>query len=296
VPVPSLTERDVCLEPGGRVGDRVDAGLPQPLERCHVPRSPAFPGARVGGDRSCAGGPGRKTSFEHAHQKALRNRWWATRTATMRRLRAGRPTASLCCPRCQDCAGVYLYKIAEHRRARVDEPRGDTAGCQASWSPDGSQVVYQSDRDADYSKDDYYDVYVYDLRSHAHRRVTRASGGYPVWSPDSDWIVYYAPGRDQQLYRIHPDGTGDERYPHLDDPTVRARGVDWSPDGSWIAFGVGARLALPQPPGPAMRVFTADSNGRGARLATGERWEQVQPVYSPGQGRLGLVVSGSDWI
>lgn len=196
----------------------------------------------------------------------------------------------------RDSAGVYIYDTTEHRRTRLDEPGDFSGACRAAWSPDGFQIVYQSGRFSDYLRSkNPYDLYVYDVRTRKHRRLTWQSGGHPAWSPDGDWIVYYSPARDAQLFRIHPDGTGDERFLYQNDPNRRARAVGWSPDSARIAFTV-----VPWRPGqetrPDLQVFTADSNGQGAALVTRGRWNGADPVFAPREGRLAMLVVGPDVI
>ena len=59
----------------------------------------------------------------------------------------------------------------------------------------------------------------------------------PVWSPDGKWIAFARVSCCEEdpevdgIYRIRPDGTNQERI-----HAIRAYALDWSPDGSTIAF------------------------------------------------------------
>jgi len=99
------------------------------------------------------------------------------------------------------------------------------------WSPDGKWLVYTGGRN------DEYDIY---------KRVADGSGGEiqlttakglddgPEFTPDGQHIYFNsARGGTMQLWRMKPDGTGQEQvtndehnnwFPHI------------SPDGKWIAF------------------------------------------------------------
>src|SRR5205823_3655430 len=56
----------------------------------------------------------------------------------------------------------------------------------------------------------------------------------PSWSADGQWIVYTQErGGSADIYRIHPDGTGQERL--TDDPAFDDQGA-LSPDGRSLVF------------------------------------------------------------
>jgi Tol biopolymer transport system component len=57
------------------------------------------------------------------------------------------------------------------------------------------------------------------------------------WSPDGQWILY---DQNEQIYVVHPDGSGDHQIP-IDVPgsdQAIALYPDWSPDGGWIVFSM----------------------------------------------------------
>ena len=107
-------------------------------------------------------------------------------------------------------------------------------------------------------------------------------------------MCHYSPARDAPAVpHSTPDGGREQRFLYQNDPSLRARGVGSSPDSARIAFTV-----VPWHPGqetrPDLRVFTADSNGQGASLVARDRWERGDVVFSPREGRLGIVASGHD--
>ena len=62
-------------------------------------------------------------------------------------------------------------------------PGNDT---EVAWSPDGKQVVFQTDRNGD------LDLYVLDLATKKLRPLVTGPGHacFPAWSPDGEWIAY----------------------------------------------------------------------------------------------------------
>jgi Tol biopolymer transport system component len=96
----------------------------------------------------------------------------------------------------------------------------------ASWSPDGTRIAFESDRDSSGS----LDIYVMDADGSQVTRLTSGPGGEsdPAWSPDGQRIVYSGQGG---LYTMNADGTSQT----LLLAGLGARPV-WSPDGTKIAF------------------------------------------------------------
>ena len=60
-----------------------------------------------------------------------------------------------------------------------------------SWSPDGTQIAYRSDRG------DESEIWVMNADGTGQRRLT--AGLSPAWSPDGSSIAYASPGHDPYL-------------------------------------------------------------------------------------------------
>jgi Tol biopolymer transport system component len=92
---------------------------------------------------------------------------------------------------------------------------------ECSYSPDGSRILFVSDRDGD------PDVYVMDADGRNVRQLTNAPGydGGPFFSPDGRWIAYRTDRLEKDMLQIHvmkADGSGDVAI-------TSGQGVRWAP-------------------------------------------------------------------
>ena len=99
----------------------------------------------------------------------------------------------------------------------------DTPGYDAecSFSPDGTQLLFVSDRDGD------PDIYVADADGSHVKQLTNHPGydGGPFFSPDGKWIAYRTDRQEKDLLQIHvmrADGTNDVAI-------TEGRSVHWAP-------------------------------------------------------------------
>lgn len=102
---------------------------------------------------------------------------------------------------------------------RLTTAKGYDAEC--SYSPDGKQILFVSDRDGD------PDIYVMDADGTNVRQLTNAPGydGGPFFSPDGRWIAYRTDRVEKDMLQIHvmrADGSGDAAL-------TSGKGVRWAP-------------------------------------------------------------------
>lgn len=142
-----------------------------------------------------------------------------------------------------------------------------TADLDPAWSPDGTKLVFASDRDGT------FEIYVMDADGTNVVRLTTAPGSdvRPVWSPDGRRIAFLS-NRDgvSDIYVMNSDGTNTVR---LTNDAFADADPAWSPDGRQIAFQ-SERDGI-----TAIWVMNADGSSA-ARLTTGERGER-HPAWSP---------------
>lgn len=159
---------------------------------------------------------------------------------------------------------------------------------EASYSHDGSQIVFTSTRDGD------PDLYVMDADGSNVRQITNVDGydGGPFFSPDDQWIIFRS-DRDEehmlQLYAVSVDGKSE--FQLTDDLNT----VNWAPyfhpSGDYIVW---ARADYSRGPAFAnfdlytMDVTTTDTTFTGgeSRRITFHEKADVLPVFSPDGTKL----------
>ena len=72
---------------------------------------------------------------------------------------------------------------------------------QLAWNPNNEEIAYTCRKKTglDYAVSTNSDIYLYDLRTHAHKNITADNGGYdtnPSYSPDGQWIAWQSMARD----------------------------------------------------------------------------------------------------
>lgn len=142
------------------------------------------------------------------------------------------------------------------------------------WSPDGSKLVFASDRDGD------FDIYLW----HAEGDIQQLTFNYandihPAWSPDGQRIIFSS-DRDGfyfQIYTVQIDGSELTRIGNV--PGNNALYPRFSPDGSQISFMRASILA------PVCDwnwdVWVMDSDGGNQVKVTTQLLGDLYPNWSP---------------
>ncbi|MCE9631683.1 MAG: biopolymer transporter Tol [Planctomycetia bacterium] len=114
---------------------------------------------------------------------------------------------------------IFTSRLDGSDLVQLTASKGYDAEC--SFSPDGRQVLFVSDRDGD------PDIYVMDADGANVRQLTNTPGydGGPFFSPDGTWIAYRTDRVEKDMLQIHvmkADGTGDVAV-------TAGQGVRWAP-------------------------------------------------------------------
>lgn len=137
-------------------------------------------------------------------------------------------------PRGEDVPHVYLIRPDGTDLHRLT---GSGEAFDATWSPDGTQIVFLVFRFS------YYDAVIMDTTG-ANRRVLTAplpqfSGRTPSWSPDGQSILFLGgPVNGCSSWCIQKVDVATGALATLADAQGNRAG-DWSPDGSQIVYGTG---------------------------------------------------------
>ena len=171
---------------------------------------------------------------------------------------------------------VATFRTGDTEIFAVDPDSGDARNLSRSpssgerypsWSPDGSKIAFNSDRDGTYN------LYVMDADGGNVRPLTHEKppvvAGMQSWTADGRWIYFGLFGTGApRMCRVAPDGSGFKVVGEGIDPAV-------SPDGKTIVFA----RALPK----GHCLFAMDEDGSNVRqLTTRENpWAGVHAAWSP---------------
>lgn len=163
-------------------------------------------------------------------------------------------------------SSLYEMDLRTRQSRRLTQTNGIDTG--PSYSPDGRQVVFESDREGSQQ------LYVMNSDGSGVRRISGADGRYstPVWSPRGDYIAFTKQTSGRFLIGVmRPDGTGErvltEGY-HNEGPT-------WAPNGRVVMFFRESQGANAGP-----RLFSVDLTGYNERQVTTPSFGS-DPAWSP---------------
>jgi TolB protein len=188
---------------------------------------------------------------------------------------------------------------------------------QASWSPDGTEMVYTQEPSyngptsrivvvrADGSKRRALTAYanrdsvpcfspdgtkiafrrdqsgtteIWEMNADGSHQVRITEGISPTWSPDGKWIAF---SNTQNIWAIRPDGSGLHAITKL--TSNGAFEPSWSPDGTTISFSGTT--------GSGGDIWLVDADGKNARQLTFDGFD-LESNWSPD----GTLVVFDDWV
>ena len=152
--------------------------------------------------------------------------------------------------------------------------RGPWADRFASYAPDGSRMVFVSDRDGGSR------LWIMLAVGEEITPLTDAFEhlGFPVWSPDGKKIVYAANLPDGNIFSfkifvMNADGSNQTQI--TNNPISSDTNPSWSPDGNQIVFSSTEEWGM-------NKIYVIDSNGANITLLTTDQNAIAEnPSWSP---------------
>ncbi len=127
-----------------------------------------------------------------------------------------------------------VWTIAPDGSDPVQLTNDDVYDDDVAYSPDGTKLVFTSDRDGD------SDIWIMDADGSSPMQIVdhRGADAEPTWSPDATQIAYETFRHDpdgilSEIRVVNVDGSDDHR---LTRNRMMEFNVAWSPDGTRIAF------------------------------------------------------------
>lgn len=143
-----------------------------------------------------------------------------------------------------------------------------TAGANTDpiWSPDGTQIAFESDRDGFSAR-----IYLMNADGSDQRALTSSRGSGAAWSPDGTQIAFHANRENgTEIYTINLDGSDLLRLTNSPGNDINPV---WSPDGHQIAF-VSFRDG-------DQEIYVINADGSEPRNLTNNPGKDTYPAWAP---------------
>ena len=176
-----------------------------------------------------------------------------------------------------------IYVINADGTGVVDQlTDNDTFESRPSWSPDGNQITFYSDRNEilGIATTNDYEIYVMDADGSNLRQLTDndvvVSDTHPSWSPSGDRIAFSSNSDgDFDIWMIDVE---DRSLTQLTDNSVSDSYPSWSPDGNRVAFASDSDGDFD--------IWVIDANGSNLQKMTDNSVYDGQPSWARATGSI----------
>lgn len=175
-------------------------------------------------------------------------------------------------------ADIYVMNAdGTNQRNLTDSP--DENDRYVTWSPDGQQLAFHSNRRSDGSNDDTrdFEIYIYDFSTGNIEQLTQNETNDlgPDWSPDGRYLAYHSvdPQTSRSRITVYDFNTGEQAF--ITPPLLEARFPTWSPDGTQLAFHVA------EPTSGRSQIYLVNANGENLRPLLEVYVNDAFPDWSP---------------
>jgi Tol biopolymer transport system component len=173
---------------------------------------------------------------------------------------------------------IHVMPVGSRPQNLTNDAALDT---DPAWSPDGTQLVYSSDKGSDHLQ-----LWIRDMRSGASRRVTtlptQPQGA--SWSPDGKRVAFFSVTGMWRVAEMMVLDVATGAVTKVRDTLAQPGTPTWSPDGKWIALaevapltrrfreGTNQVLTIPVPADSTPTATTSDGSG--------DKWYAPIPALS----------------
>ena len=181
-------------------------------------------------------------------------------------------------------SGIYTVNA---NGAELTRLTGDNHDFHPSWSPNGTQIAFSSQRGG-LDRDEIFVMNAdgSDVVQRTHLTF-RSSIRALDWSPDGSAIAFFA---DDDLWLVNADGTNERLLLALSENAgLRVSTLVWSPDGGRITLAGQIGVAMVNIADPTLRIVSSRSTANVAWSPDGARL-----MYRGGGGLVTALPDGSD--
>jgi dipeptidyl aminopeptidase/acylaminoacyl peptidase len=160
-----------------------------------------------------------------------------------------------------------IYTLNPLTGEKVNLTQAAGLDSRPAWSPDGTQIAFDSTRDGD------QDIYLMNADGSQPRNLSNSPVSddyYPLWSPDGTRLAFISDRTgDDEIYIMDSDGNNVRQVTAGLSPTCAGHVMAWSPDATRLIFDCSSGDGT-----SALYIINADGGGLFAlkRDARGHRW------------------------